>query len=70
MSKEAKDVMGLKELKDRVPDGILGKLHGIAVSYCLTRSCVYAKLIEAVEAISGAHQNARYIGVRLEPLKK
>ncbi len=40
-------------------------LKKILLSYLLTRSCGYAKITEAVEAVS--HGNARYMGLRLEP---
>lgn len=49
-----------------IPPGISRKLHGLAVSYLLTRGCVYGNLtIEIVEAVSTG--SARYFGVRLEP---
>ena len=46
--------------------GITHTLGGIAISYCLTKTCDYGNiLVEAVEAVSDG--NARYIGVRLQP---
>jgi len=52
-----------------IPPGIARKLHGLSVSYCLARTCVYDIIIvEAVEAVSTG--NARYIGLRLESGKK
>ena len=57
------DALGLGGLS--VPPGIAVKLHGIAVSYLLTRGCVNGIIaIEAVEAVSTGM--ARYLGVRLE----
>ena len=60
------EALGLGGL--RIPPGIAIRLHGIAVSYCLSRSYACSIImVEAVEAVSSG--NARYIGVRLEPGK-
>jgi hypothetical protein len=49
----------------RMSGPITHNLQKILLSYLLTRSCGYAKITEAVEALS--HGNARYLGLRLEP---
>jgi hypothetical protein len=60
--------LGLDRLAIKIPPILVARLWGIAVSHCLTKTCVYSlMLIEAVEAVSDG--NARYIGVRLEPRK-
>ena len=56
--------LGLEGL--RVPEGIAGRLHGIALRYLLTLCDGYKiTLVEAVEALSSG--NAGYFGVRLSP---
>ena len=56
--------LGLQTL--RVPEGIAGRLHEIALRYLLTICYDYKiTLVEATEALSGG--NARYIGLRLSP---
>lgn len=60
------EALGIGGLK--IPPGIAIRLHGIALSYCLTKSYGHALImVEAVEALSAG--SARYIGVRLEPGK-
>ncbi len=65
LTKEAREALGLKDL--RIPNAIGAKLNKIAVSWLLTRGCDCIKIVEAVEALSNGH--ARYIGIRLEPIK-
>jgi hypothetical protein len=67
LTKEAKEALGLGQIKP--PNAIVAKLNGFAVGYCLARCYAYDTMaIEAVEA-SGAAGHARYIGVRLTPVK-
>jgi hypothetical protein len=66
VSNACREALGLGSLT--IPPGIGCKLNEIAVSQLLTRCYAYALILtEAVEAVS--HGNARYIGVRLEPIK-
>lgn len=51
----------------RMSGAIVHNLAKIVLSYVLTNTCGYATITEAVEAISNG--NARYFGVRLEPIK-
>jgi hypothetical protein len=52
----------------RLPESMHGKLSEFGTSYILANVSNFAKITEAVEAVSTG--NARYIGVRLEPIKK
>lgn len=61
MQTNVRETLGIPK---STPPGIIGSLHEIAVSYCLTACYDYGMMIvEAVEAESTG--NARYIGVRL-----
>ena len=62
MSDEEKIALGLNAL--RVPTLLAGRLRGMAVDACLTRTCGY-RIIEAWEAPND-HVSARYIGVIAE----
>lgn len=64
---EIKQALGFADLP--IPPGIGRKMQSLAVSYCLARCYEYDILpLEAVEA-SAAASHARYIGIRLEPLR-
>jgi hypothetical protein len=63
--KEVREALELKDLD--IPRAISAKLNQYAVSALLTTGYESVRLVEAVEALS--HGNARYIGVRLEPIK-
>lgn len=63
MQREAVSALGLPR---RVPSGIIGSLHGLAIKYCLGAAYAHGlNLAEAVEAESSG--SARYVGVRIEP---
>ncbi len=54
-------------LAEKTPPALLRKMcDRIGISCCLTISCSRIKIIEAIEAL--APGNARYLGVRIEPL--
>jgi hypothetical protein len=64
----ARDAMGLRFQDPPLPASICGKLNDLAVGYCLAKCHGYGiRIIEAQEALSDG--NARYIGIRLEPLE-
>jgi len=67
LTKETKEAIGLGELSP--PRAIVAKLQPMAVRYCLARCYDYDTMpVEVVEA-SAAASHARYIGVRLEPIR-
>jgi len=51
----------------KLPESMYGKLSEFGTNYALANINKYATITEAVEAVSDG--NARYIGVRLEPIK-
>jgi len=61
------EALQLGTLTTKIPHGIEVRLGVFAVSYCLAMGCDYATMMEVAESPPG--RNARYIGVRLEPLK-
>jgi hypothetical protein len=70
MADDALGALGLGKLGKRLPLGFHVKLAGIAVSYCLTRSCVNGIILAYAAEACSANRNARYLGVRLEPGNK
>jgi len=67
LTKEVKEAIGLGELQP--PRAIVASLNILAASYLLARCYNYDIMpLEAAEA-SAAASNARYIGVRLEPIR-
>lgn len=67
-SKAVISAMGLGQLYSHIPRTLLAKVGGLAVTRLLTVGCDDGIMpIQVVEAIGG--NTARYLGIRLEPLK-
>jgi len=64
---ESRQMLGIDQLPS-LPQSFCGKLSSIIPRFMLAKAKDFVKIIEAVEAVSTG--NARYIGVRLEPMKK
>lgn len=67
ISNESKKLLGIDKLPS-LPQSFCGKLSSIIPQFMLAKAKQFATIVEAVEAVSTG--NARYIGVRLEPIKK
>ena len=67
ISNELKQAVGLDKLPS-IPQTFCGRLANYGVNIMLSKAAQWATIAEAVEAVSAG--NARYIGVRLEPIKK
>src|ERR1039457_5642486 len=70
ISKEAISAVGLGRLRIKLPAGFHPKLVELATASWLTSVGTYGlELIEAIEAAS-TNKNVRYVGLRLEPIRK
>jgi hypothetical protein len=66
ISNESMSILGIDKLPS-APQSFCGKMSALVPDWMLAKALEYSTITEAVEAVSDG--NARYIGVRFEPIK-